>query len=474
VAGAIVLLVCFLVVLWGYLRPVETVRVSLAVLPLDNLSGDPEQQYFTDGMTDAITTDLARIGTLRVLSHTTSAAYLNRPDPLQAMARDLQVASVVEGSVLRAGNRVRISVRLVDTKSSRHLWAQNYEGDLRDILLLQSSVAQAIAQEVRVRLTAGEQAQLASRERVNPKAYEAYLKGRHLTLRWRREDIHKGRDWFRVAIAEDPKYAAAWLGLADTYITEGFYWGTKPLDLLPEAERCAQKALELDPAMAAPHRVLALIAGVYRRDWPEAKRRFDRSFALDPTGVWSHYNYAAYYLVPTGRFEEALREIRIARDIDPASPNIATMTGWVHFFRRDYVPAAAEFRKALELDHDFAYARMGLSTVLALQGDPAGALALNSSLETTAWLHALLGHAAEARRLLKDMAERSRREYVGGYEMGYIHAALGETTLALQQLERSYDDCQPHLADLAVDPRLDSLRDLPRFQALVRKMNLAR
>ncbi len=462
------------VIVRGYVRPVKAERVSLAVLPLENLSGDPEQQYFTDGMTDAITTDLARIRGLRVLSRSTSVAYRNRPDPLQAIARDLGVGNVVEGSVLRAGNRVRISVQLIDTESNRHIWAQNYEGDLRDVLLLQSSVAQAIAREVSVRLTPGEQARFAMKERVNPKSYEAFLKGRHLLLKWQREDIRRGREYFQQAVDENPASALGYAGLADAYITEGFYWGVRPLNLVPEAERCALQALQIDPGLGAPHRVLALAAGIYRRNWPEAKRQFDQAMELDYGSEWSHYNLAAYYFLPNGRLDEALSEMRIARDSAPASPNITTMTGWIRFFRREYALATDEFRKTLELEPTFTYAQMGLRVSLAQQGKLKEALALGEDVEIDAWLHALSGNAPEARRILKELIERSKREYVGGYELAHVYAALGESRLAFEQLERAFQDCQPQLANVNVDPRFDSIRPDPRFAALVRKMNLER
>jgi serine/threonine-protein kinase len=447
-------------------------RQSIAVLPLQNLSGDPVQEYFTDGMTDAIITDLAKIGALRVISRSTSMAYRGRPDPVRAIAGDLHVHHVVEGSVLRAGDRVRITVQLIETTQDRHLWAQSYEGDLRDVLLLQSSVAQAIANEVRVRLTPGEQARLANKARVNPNAYEAFLRGRHLTLRWQRSDIVKGREYYRQAIAEDPNCAPACAGLADTYITEGFYWGARPADLFPQAEHWARQALKVDPEMAGPHHVLALVHGIYERNWPRARQEFERGSQLDPNSGWGRHTYAAYYLLPNGRLDEALREIQQARYSLPLSANIATMAGWVRFFRREYALAVEQFRKTLELEPDFLYARMGLAASLAQLGRFGEASAVDPPSETVAWLRALEGNKAESRGILSELLERSKREFIGGYELAHIHLALGENERALEQLERSYRDCQPQLANLKVDPRLDALRSDPRFAALVRKMNL--
>ena len=453
-------------------RP-ESRRISVAVLPLQNLSGDAEQQFFTDGMTEAITTDLAQIGALRVISRTSALAYGNRRDTLPAMARELRVDHVVEGSVLRAGNRVRITVQLLDARNDRHLWAQNYESDLRDILRLQSDVAQAIAREVRVRLTPGEQTRLANRARVNPKAYEAFLRGIHYMLKWQIGEIEKGRESFRQAIAEDPNWAPPYAGLADTYISQGFHWGVRPTELIPMAEKLAAQALKIDPKENLAHRVLGIASGVYNRDWPAAKRRFEQALELAPHCEWPRYTYAAYYLAPMGRLDEALEEIERARETAPLSVNISTNVGWIHFYRREYDLASGHFRKTLELEPGFVSARSGLAASLAEQGRFEDALAAGHlRIAYSAWISALAGEQVKARRTLGQFIEESKREYVGGYELAWIHAALGEKDLAFHQLERSYQDHQPQLANLKVDPRMDPLRSDPRFRGLVRKMNL--
>ena len=323
-----------------------------------------------------------------------------------------------------------------------------------------------------MRLTPSEQARLAKSGRVNPKAYEAFLKGRHLTLKLQKRDILKGREYFQLAIAEDPTYASAYAGLADTYITEGFYWGTRPADLLPQAQRWATHAFKIDPDLVGPHIIVALVRGIYGRDWPQAKREFERAAELAPNNEWFHYTYASYYLLPAGRLDEALREVQLAAETAPLSANITTIAGWVRFFRQEYGLAIAQFRKTLELDPEFLYARMGLAASLAQQGNLREAAAVTAPSETVAWLRTLEGKGAEARRMLDELVERSKREYIGGYELAHIHVALGEKQPALEQLERAYRDCQPQLANLKVDPRLDDLRSEPRFVALVRQINL--
>jgi serine/threonine-protein kinase len=455
----------------GPASPPERTRVSLVVLPLENLSGDADQQYFTEGLTDAITTDLAQIGALRVISRTSALAYRNRRDTLAAVARELQVDHVMEGSVLRAGNRIRITVQLIDAREDRHIWARNYEGDLSDILRLQSQVARAIAAEVRVRLTPGERAQLSNRARVNPKAYEALLRGYHHMLKWQLTDVLKGRDYFQEAIAAEPGYASPHVGLADTYVTQGFFWGVHPAELLPNAEAAVAQALKLDNGLSHAYNLQGVLQGIYRHNWPEAERQFLRARELG--GDWPNYSYAAYYLVPLRRLDQALEDIRRIKESAPLSVNVNTWIGWILLYRREYGPAIDQLRSTLELEPTFEHARRGLAVALAQLGRFEEALPLTSDLPTfKAWICATAGNRAEARRILDGLVERSRREYVGGYELAIIHAALGERDLAFRQLERSYQDHQPHLANLQVDPLLDSLRSDPSFRRLARQMNL--
>jgi len=476
--AAMVLLALAGGVLWRMRRAVapagqEAARVSLAVLPLQNLSGDAEQQFFADGLTDAITTDLARIGALRVISRTSALLYRKRPERLPALARELQVDHAVEGSVQRAGNCVRITVRLLDARSDRHLWAQSYEGELGDVLRLQSEVAHAIAREVRVRLTPDEQARLAGRSRVNPKAYEAFLRGYHLTHKWNREGILKGREYFQQAIAEDPDYAPAYAGLADSYMSQGFYWGVSPTEWLPKAEAAAAQAIRLDSRLANAYLVQAMLKGIYRREWPEAERLFRRAHELD--GGQASWVYAAYYLAPLGRLEEALQVIRQNRESSPLSLNVNVWVGWIRLFRREYGAAEEQFRGTLELDPGFGYARTGLLTVLAQQGKFQEAQEANNvspHIEHTAWLWAVSGRRAEARRTLNELIERYGQGYIGGYELAWIHAALGDTGAAIQELEKAYRNHEPALAHVKVDPRMDPLRADPRFRELLRKMCL--
>jgi serine/threonine-protein kinase len=435
-------------------RP-DASRISVAVLPLANLSGDPMQQPFADGMTDTIITDLAGSRALHVVSGTSAGRSRTRQDSLRAIARQSLADYVVDGSVVEAGDHVKIAVQLTDPASERQLWTKTYEGSFREMVRPQSDVARDITKEVRVRL-----------------ADEAYQKGLQHASKWQRSDTAIGREYFQRAIAADPNCASAYVGLANTYITEAFDGMTRPSEVIPKAEAWATQALRIDGGLAGAHRVLGTIQGLCRRNWPEAKREFDRALELAPKSAWSHWAYSAYYLLPLGRLDEALREMQVALEIAPQSVQIIASAGWTHLYRRQYDLAVGSFRKALALDPSFGYAKAGLAIARAQQGEfwetPAG-----SDVPCYfGWIRAREGREGAARELLSQAVELSKRQYFSGCEIAHLHAALGEPDLALAQLERAYREQEPQLARLKVDLMLDPLRSDARFIALVRKMNL--
>jgi tetratricopeptide (TPR) repeat protein len=404
--------------------------------------------------------------------------HYKRPEKsLPEIARELNVDHVVEGSVLRAGDRVRISVQLIDAPGDRHLWANSYERDLKDVLTLQSEVAQDIAGQVRAQLTPQERTRLSNKRPVNPKAYEAVLKGFHHTLHWEMSEIEKGRRYFEQAIAEDPNYALAHAGLAETYILQGYQEGISPGEIIPKAKPALAEALRLDKNLAHAHRQLGFFHGIYEHNWPEAERDYKRALELEPGRGWSHYAYAAFYLSPLGRHSEALAEIEQARQLEPLSANINNSVGIIHMRRREYGIAADQFRKTLELAPDFTTARANLAVCYGLQGRFDEALAelrLIDSPATTAWVYATAGKTAEARKLLNQLERESRIRYIPGVDFALIYSALGERDLAMSSLERAYEEHEPRMAWLKVGPRFDPLRSDPRFQALLEKIGLNR
>jgi len=341
---------------------------SLAVLPLQNLSADPDQEYFADGMTDELITDLAQLGELRVISRTSMMHYKGTQKTLPQIARELNVDAVIEGTVARAGDRVRIRVQLVRAEDDRHLWARGYDRQLQDVLLLQSDAARDIAKQISTNLNVSSVAGRGSRARpVKPEAFEAYLKGRYFWTRRTGDSNAKAIAYFEQAIQQDPESALGYSGLADAQLDRIFIVGAPPQDAASKARVLASKALEIDPALAEAHVSLAEILEVYDWNWVEAEKEYRRALELNPNYVPAH-QFFALYLVGMGRFEEATEEARRAQEIDPVSPFAYSTGGLVSALARQYDRAIDQCRKALEIDPNFATAHGNLYFVYMQKG----------------------------------------------------------------------------------------------------------
>ena len=454
---------------------------SVAVLPLQNLSGDPEQEYFADGMTDALIADLAKIGALKVISRTSVMQYKGARKPLREIAAALGVGAVVEGSVQRSGRRVRINAQLINAATDRHLWAETYERDLGDILDLQSEVASAIARKILVKLTPRERTRLGSAGRVNPEAHESCLKGRHFWYQRTPESVSKGLDYFRQAVAADPSYACAWAGIADSYIVDGGRYLSVPPDVAySRARDAAEKAVELDDELAEAHTSLAAVLTDYDWDWAGADREYRRAIELNPSYVTAHSWYAEQ-LSRMGRHKEAIHEAGVARDLDPLSLAANMVVAWILFFARRYDRAISEAEKTLELDPDYATAHRILGWAYEETGSYERAIAAHlkaSELSQSApsfkgqlgRAYALAGRREQAREILDEMLELARRTPVSSFDVCLIHLALGDADLAMEWLHQAYEDHSDHLPYLKVNPRIDALRADARFQALIGRM----
>jgi TolB-like protein/Flp pilus assembly protein TadD len=470
----------------GY-RFIETISASprkfesLAVLPLENLSRDPEQEYFAEGLTEALITTLAKIGELRVVSRTSVMQYKGVHKPLPEIARELGVDAIVEGTVLRAGHRVRITAQLIDAPKETHLWAESYERGLRDVLTLQSDVAQAIAREVQVKLTPQEQAHFAQVRPVDADAYEAYLKGRYHWNRHSAEGFGKAVQYFQEAIAKDPTYAAAYTGLADCFSILGI-WGLVPPDEgCGKAKVLALQSLELDPSLAEAHVSLAWATMFYDYDFVAAEREFERSIELNPRNATAHH-FFGFYLGLMGRYEEGYTELKRAIRLDPHSGVIHCSLGFVYSTARRYEQAIEQLEKALELDPGMAGAQgvLGYTYLFKSMYEPAIA-ALRKGVELSQGAsvflaslgeaYAAAGSRAEAQKTLEQLTELSKQRYVMPYPVARIYTALGKKDEALRWLETAYRERAALMVFLKIDPRLDDLRSEPRFQDLLRRMN---
>jgi TolB-like protein/Flp pilus assembly protein TadD len=470
---------------YRFIGPIEsraTGRIqSLAVLPLENLSRDPEQEYFADGMTESLITSLAKISALRVISRTTALKYKGvRDRSAQEIARELGVDCIVEGTVLRSGERVRISAQLINAATDTHLWAEEYERDLRDILALQSEVARAVANEIRVKLTPREQDQLARTRPVNPDAYEAYLKGRYYWDKRRPDAVKKGAEYFKLAIEKDPTYAAAYAGLADSAGAAGFWGFAPPEETYAKAKIAAQKSLQIEETAEA-HTSLGFALLHYDYDFLGAEKQFQRAIELNWNYATAHQWYAHCHAY-LGRLDQCLEEATQALQLDPLSLIINTTFAGRFWFAREWDRAIEHCHKGLELDPSFAAMRWMLANVYQGKGMyqeaicerekaielGAGAPVFTAELGAT---YAAAGQRDKALEALNQLQELSKQRYVMAYWIALIHTGLKEKDAAFAWLEKAYRERSATLAFAKVDPRLDCLRSDPRFQDLMRRMN---
>ena len=457
---------------------------SLVVLPLENLSADPAQEYFADGMTDALITDLSKISALRVISRTSAMQYKGTKKRLPQIARELNVDGVVEGSVMRSGNRVRITAQLLQAGTDQHLWAETYERDLGDVLKLQSEVAQTIAQQVRIQLTPQQKAQLGSALGVNPEAYEAYLRGRYFWNQRTDGSLWKSLELFQHAIDIDPNSALPYAGLADAYLVLDSWTleAAPPIELSPKARAAVDKALQLDPTLAEARTVLA---GVKHADWDwsGAGVEYRRAIELNPNYAHAHHWYSQY-LCELGRFDEGVAEADRAHALDPLNLMLGIDVGMRLYWARRYREAIAPIRKTLELDPNFRVARRFLGQVYEQNGmyeaaiaelRQAAKLSENNPIDLGALGHvyAVSGHRREALQILEELRQHSAKRYVSGYEFALIYAGLGKLEKAFQWLDKAFQEHSTWMLHLRVDPRLDPLRSDPRFQDLLRRVGLS-
>ena len=459
-------------------RPSSNIR-SLAVLPLESLSGDASQDYFADGMTDELITDLGKISALRVISRTSVMPYKRVRKSLPQIARELSVDAVVEGTVLRSGEQVRITAQLIQASADKHLWAESYEGDLRDTLALQKKVARAIAEQIRINLTPQEQAVLKNVKVVNPEAYEAYLKGRYFWNKRTADGLKKAIDYFNQAIEKDPNYAQAYTGLADSYALLGDweYGILAPKEAFPRAKAAATKALELDNTLGEAHTSLAFSLDLFDWDWAAAEREFRRAIELNPGYATAHHWYA-WHLSEMGRNREAIAEMRKAQNLDPLSLIISADVAEILLVAHSYDQAIEQSRKTIDMDPNFAVAHYELGQALVQKHMYKEAIAeLQKAIELSggsttctsnlAFAYAASGRRKEAVKILSDLKNRSKQN---ASEIALMYVGLDEKDQAMTWLEKAYEE--RFNPSILLRPAFDPLRSDPRFQNLVRRIGL--
>ncbi len=447
---------------------------SLAVLPLENLSGDPEEEYFADGMTEQLITELGKVRTLRVISRQSVMQYKGTNKTVPQIARELHVDAVVEGSAMRSGDQVRIAAQLVQVKPERHLWSESYERDLRDVIALQREVSQAIVGEINGKISSAERASLAKARPVNPEAYDAYLHGRYHWQRWP-EGLEKSVEYFQKAIEKDPGCAQAYAGLALCYTSMGYF--EAPKEAFPKARAAALKALELDETLSDAHAALGYVKLNSDWDWAGAEREFRRALELDPSSTDAHDRYATY-LVTMGRFDQGISEAKQALAHDPLSRYTNMHLGWVQMMARRHDAAIDQYKKTLELDPNYEWVRVLLAWSYTLKGMYPEAFAEYKTMgeygnnnNVAGFLYAVSGRRSEALRVVERIRRLSEQTYVDPYMMAVPYAGLGDRDNAMRLLSKAYEERSAEMPQLKIEPFFDNLRSDPRFQELVRRMN---
>src|SRR5712691_11193452 len=470
---------------WLVGRPVEGEVTSVAVLPLKNLSGDPAQDYFAEGMTEALITELGKISSLQVLSYQSVIGYRQTVKPLPEIAHQLKIGALLEGAVLHSGDRIRITANLVQAVPERHLWAESYEFDPRDILAAQGEVARGVARQIRAQLTPQEQARLTTSRRVDPEAYEAYLLGRAYSSKARtRTSWTRAKEYFEKAIAKDPGYAPAYASLAELYIqtSGGGILARDPSEARLKARQWAEKALKLDDTVAEAHTALARVAQ-QEWIWAGAEREYRRAIELNPSYPLARIWYAIY-LYAMQRFEEAAAQAKRAQQLDPGSPLINTWAGAAYFFAGRGEEAMASWQKALELDPSYSDASLVLARTYVTRGmyqqavaELQKALIFNARepfvLGVLAHAYARAGRREDALKLVGELKRiEAERGSIPTFSIIWAYAGLGDKEQAFAWLEKSYEEHRDRMVWLNVDPLLDPLRSDPRFHDLVRRVGL--
>ncbi len=458
---------------------------SIAVLPFDNLSRDPDNAYFAEGVQDEILTRLAKVADLKVISRTSTQHFKSVPENLPQIAKQLGVTNILEGSVQKVKDQVRVNVQLINALTDAHLWAEIYDRKLTDLFSVESDIAKTIADTLQAKLTGSESTAISNKPTENPEAYELYLKGRFFWNKRTGQDLKTACDYFQQAIAIDPHYATAYAGLAESYILIPLFDAGSPQDYFPKAKAAAERAIELQETSAEAHTALGLLLCFSDVNFAQSEKEFKRAIQLNPNYATAHHWFGNALLVALGRFDEAIGENERAVELDPLSLIINADLGSTFMLARHYDQAIAQLQRTLTLDNKFGYTHWNLGEALYLKGDAAAAIAEYKkarTLDDDPQIVALLGRAYadtgqkdQALELVRELEARARQQFVRGYLIALVYIGLGDKTKAIDYLEREYQNHDNiDTAWIRADPMLDPLRGDPRFEALAEKILPAR
>ena len=465
--------------------PNELPTKSIAVLPFDNLSGDPDNAYFAEGVQDEILTRLAKVADLKVISRTSTQRFKSAPSDLRDIAKQLGVMNILEGSVQKANDQVRVNVQLINAVTDAHLWADIYDRKLTDLFAVESDIAKTIADTLQAKITGSEKSLISKTPTTNNEAYELYLKGRFFWNKRTGTDLRKAIDYFNQAIAKDPNYALAYSGLADSYLLLSPYGAAAPKDSVPQAKAAVKKALELDGTLAEAHASSARILSGYDFDSQRAIAEFERALQLNPNYATAHHWFAAGPLLALARFDQSIAEAKRSIELDPLSLINNADFGNDYYFTKRYDEAIAQLRKTIEMEPHFYLAHYYLGQALQLKGQLSEAIVeyrkavqLDEDPFALALLgqaHARAGQRDEANKILTQLNHEAKARYVSAYGVGLVFLGLGDKNRAIEELERAYrENDGGNVYNIKIDPMLDDLRGTPRFEELAEKIVPAR
>ena len=468
----------------GTLRSQRVSKIidSLAVLPFENSSQDPEYEYLSDGITGSLINTLATVPKLRVMAQSTVFRYKGRGIDPQAVGRELNVRAVLTGRMMQSGGSLRIGTELVDVATGSQLWGAQYDRKPGDIFAIQDDISSEISGNLRLKLTRSEKKRLTKRQTLDAEAYGLYLKGRHHWNRWTEDGFYKAIEYFQQAVEKDPSYALAYAGLADSYVLLGWNSYLPPKDAYPKGKMAAMAALRLDPDLGEAHTPLAAVLWLHDWAWQDAQAEFKRSLALSPTYPTANHWYAEYAMT-MGRHEEAIARMRKSQELDPLSLIISDAIGWAFYMARQYDDAIEQLRRTVELDPNYPVTywvlglllrKMGRYEPAIAEGEKAVNLSGGSPLMRAALAQTLgaAGMKNKAIEILGDLTTLAKQKYIAPYFLAGIHVGLGEDDRAIEYLEKSYEEHSHWLIYLHMDPGMDALRSSPRFQDLLRRVGL--
>jgi eukaryotic-like serine/threonine-protein kinase len=466
------------------LHPPRVAKIidSLAVLPFENASGDPEHEYLSDGITRSLINTMATVPKLRVMAQSTVFRYKGRGMDPQAIGRDLNVRAVLTGRMMQSGGSLRIGTELVDVATGTQLWGAQYDRKPGDIFVVQDEISNQISEKLRLQLTRADKKRLTRHHTEDPEAYQLYLKGRHHWNRWTEEGFYKAIDHFRQAIEKDPGYALAYAGVAESYVLLGWNSYLPPREAFPEGKAAAMTALQLDPQLGEARTPLAAVLWLHDWQWGEAEREFKRTLELNPTYPTANH-WHAEYVMTMGRHPEAIAKMKNSQQLDPLSLIIHVALGWAFYMARRYDEAIEQLRRTVEMDPNYPvthwilgllYRKTGLDELAITEGEKGVNLSSGSPLMRAALAHTYgkAGRTKEALQILDDLTKLANHKYVAPHFFAGIHLGLGENDRAIECLEKSYEEHSHWLIYLHMDPSMDGLRDNPSFQDLLRRVGL--